>query len=521
MEKRTGKIPWYILVIIAGGAVIRLAHLFFVPFNTPFHLGGLFYEFSVQIIQNHFSMPQTIPYYSLGGLPFAYPPLSFYLQAIVIKLFSPTLFVSVNLLPPLIAVLSLPAFYWMIKGITNDQGLKTAALFAFALMPSAFVNQVEAAGLPEACGTLVLLFYLGWLYRFEKNPRPVPALWAGLFLGLCVLSSPGSAYGAAVISILFFIKILWQDVKRGSYKPSAWMLLIGLVGLLVSAPYWLTIFRHHEFSGLTTAFLTQQDASAFLNQVRYMITFKPADMLTFVGDEGLYGFLFDWLIFAGLIWAVLNKQIFQVLIFFILWMIPREGGWLVAIPAAGLAAMGMVQFLWPLLRKVFPVKGSNDHLPLAPGVLVMILGLLVLFGDVLTLRSLITQPELKISSTVINSLQGDRSMIPADARVIIVGNAALREWAPPLLEREVLNCEFGLEWKPAELNLVYQINEALSANDLAAAISTMHTISGDSHFWLVGNTDQVAQLIANAGESLEIFVQDQNPDLVYAVVNLK
>jgi hypothetical protein len=84
-----------------------------------------------------------------------------------------------------------------------------------------------------------------------------------------------------------------------------------------------------------------------------------------------------------------------------------------------------------------------------------------------------------------------------------------------------LNCEFGLEWKPAALNLVYQINEALSANDLAAAISTMHTISGDSHFWLVGNTDQVAQLIANAGESLEISVQDQNPDLVYAVVNLK
>jgi 4-amino-4-deoxy-L-arabinose transferase-like glycosyltransferase len=506
---------------MAGGAILRIVHLFSIPFNAPFHLGGLFYEFSRQIIQNHFAMPVTIPYYSLGGIPFAYPPLGFYLQAIVMKLFSPPLFVTVNLLPPLIAVFTLPAFYWMIKAQTDDNRLSAAALFAFALMPSAFVNQIEGAGLAEACGTLVLLFYLGWLFRFEKDPRPAPALWAGLFLGLCVLSSPGSAYGGVIISVLLFFKLLGQDLKRRSFKSSAWLLLTGLTGLLVSAPYWLTIIRHNEFGGFTTTFLTQQDASALLNQIRYMITFKPADMITFVGNEGIYGFLFDWLVLAGLIWAVLNKQAFQVVIFFAVWLIPREGCWLVAIPAAWLAASGIVHLVWPLFQKAFSTSGANNRPPLAPGLLVLILVLLIVAGAVNALHDLQNQPELQLSAAATEALRQEQQIIPADAHVLIAGNGALREWAPALLEREVLNCEFGLEWQPGELQQVYLINDALGSNNLSAAMAVVQGYSGDTRLWLIGDPDQVAKLAADAGSTLEISIQDQTPELVFAIIQTK
>lgn len=521
MRIRAAIAPWYILALMAGGAILRIAHLFYIPFDAPFHLGGLFYEFSHQIIRNHFTLPETIPYYSLGGIPFVYPPLGFYLQAIVMKLFAPPPFVTVNLLPPLIAAFTLPAFYWMIKVQTDDHRLRAAALFAFALMPSAFVNQIEGAGLAEACGTLVLLLYLGWLFRFEKHPHPVPALWAGLFLGLSVLSSPGSAYGGVIISVLFFFKLLWQDLKRHSFKSSAWLLLTGLTGLLVSSPYWLTIIRHHEFGGFTTTFLTQQDASSVLNQIRYMITFKPADMITFVSDEGIYGFLFDWLVFAGLIWAVLNKQVFQVAIFFAVWLIPREGCWLVAIPAAWLAASGIVHLVWPLLQKAFSTRGANNRPPLAPGVLALILVLLIVAGAMNTLHDLQNQPELQISAAATETLRQKHQRIPADAHVLIAGNGALREWAPALLEREVLNCEFGLEWQPDELKQVYLINEALDANDLAKAMAVVQGYSGDSRLWLIGDPDQVANLAADAGQTLEISIQDQTPELVFAIIQTK
>jgi len=521
MRMQTNKVSRYILALMAGGAILRLAHLFSIRFDAPFHLGGLFYEFSRQIIQNHFAMPETIPYYSLGGIPFAYPPLSFYLQAIVMKLFSPPPFVTVNLLPPLIAVCTLPAFYWMIKAQTDDDRIRTAALFAFALMPSAFVNQIEGAGLAEAVGTVVLLLYLGWLFRFEKDPRPAPALWAGLFLGLSVLSSPGSAYGGVIISVLFFLKFLLQDLKSRSFKSSAWLLLTGLAGMLVSAPYWLTIVRHHEFGGFTTAFLSEQNTTALLNQIRYMITFKPADMITFVGNEGIYGFLFDWLVFAGLIWAVLNKQVFQVVIFFSVWLVPRVGSWVVAIPAAGLAALGIVHLVWPLLQKAFSIRGANNRPPLAPGILALILVLLSVAGAVNTVVDLQNQPELVISAAATQTLQQERQMIPANAHVLIAGNGALREWAPALLEREVLNCEFGLEWQPDELKTVNLINAALYANDLATAMTIVRDYSGDTRLWLIGDPDHIAKLTAHASSSLELSIQDQTPDLVFAIVTTK
>jgi len=77
---------------IALGILIRLSHLAQVPAGAPFRLGGLFYEFSRQIIASGYALPKTIPFYSLNGIPFAYPPLGFYVQALIVDLFSPRVF---------------------------------------------------------------------------------------------------------------------------------------------------------------------------------------------------------------------------------------------------------------------------------------------------------------------------------------------------------------------------------------------------------------------------------------------
>ena len=515
------KISWYILVILTLGILLRILHLFFISFDAPFHLGGLYYEFSRQILLNHFALPLNIPYYSPGGIPFAYPPLAFYLQAIIIKLFSPSIFMTVDLLPPLLAALSVPVFYWMIKQFTGDQNLQAAALFAFAIMPSAFVNQIEGAGLAEACGTLALLAYLGLLLRFEKDSRLSTTLWAGIMLGLCILSSPGSAYGAVIISIVYFLKELGQNLKKRSYKSSAYLLLAGLTSLVVSAPYWLTIILHHDLSIFMNAFLSQHGNGAIFYQIRYMITFKPADMITFVSDEGIYGFIFDWLVFAGLIWAMLNKRIYYVVIFFTLWLVPRLGSWLVAIPGALLAGYGIVYLVWPLFQKAFSTRKVNERPPLAPGILLLILTMAIIASPLLAIHDMLNQGELKFTPIEAVTLTHEQAAIPADAHVLIAGNGALREWAPALLEREVVNCEFGLEWKPDELQTVYLINDALDANDLAKVMEIIHTYTGDTVVWLVGNPIQVAKLTAVAHPSLDISIQDQTPELVFAIIRTK
>jgi hypothetical protein len=518
---RPPKIPWYILVILALGILMRILHLFFISFDAPFHLGGLYYEFSHQIILNHFALPSNIPYYSPGGIPFAYPPLSFYLQAVVIKLFSPPLFVTVDLLPPLLAALSVPVFYWMIVQLIEDHQIQAASLLAFALMPSAFVNQIEGAGLAEACGTLTLLGFLGLLFRFEKAPRLSTSLLAGVMLGLCLLSSPGSAYGAVILSVLYFLKELWKNLKKRSYGSTALLFLTGLTGLIVSTPYWLTIILHHDLGIFMNAFLSQHAGGAIINQIRYMITFKPADMILFVSDEGTYGFLFDWLILAGLIWAMLNKKVYYVVIFFTLWLVPRLGSWLVAIPGALLAGFGLVYLVWPLFQKTFSSQKVNERPPLAPGVFLLILVMLLIASPLLAVHDMLNRVEVKFTPVEAVTLYQEQAAIPENAHVLIAGNGALREWAPALLEREVLNCQFGLEWKPADLEKVYLINEALDGDDLAKAMAIIHAYTGDTMVWLVGDPSQVAKLVAVAIPSLEITIQKQTPDLVFAIIQTK
>lgn len=515
------KIPWYILVILALGILVRTLHLFFISFDAPFHLGGLYYEFSRQIILNHFALPSNIPYYSPGGIPFVYPPLSFYLQAVVIKLFSPPLFVTVDLLPPLLAALSVPVFYWMIVQLTEDHQIQAASLFAFALMPSAFVNQIEGAGLAEACGTLTLLAFLGLLFRAGKAPRLSTTILAGVMLGLCILSSPGSAYGAVIISVLFFLIALGKNLKKRSSGSTALLLLTGLTGLVVSAPYWLTIILHHDLGIFMNAFLSQHADGAIINQIRYMITFKPADMILFVSDEGTYGFLFDWLILAGLIWAMLNNRFYYVVIFFTLWLVPRLGSWLVAIPGALLAGFGIVYLVWPLFQNAFSSHKVNERPPLAPGVLLLILAMVLIASPLLAVHDMLNRVELKFTPVEAVTLYQEQAAIPENAHVLIAGNGALREWAPALLEREVLNCQFGLEWKPADLKIVYLINDALDGNDLAKAMTIIHAYTGDTIVWLVGDPNQVAKLAAGAIPSLEVSIQKQTPDLVFAIIQTK
>ena len=112
-------------------------------------------------------------------------------------------------------------------------------------------------------------------------------------------------------------------------------------------------------------------------------------------------------------------------------------------------------------------------------------------------------------------------MIASDSHVLIAGNAALREWAPALLERDVLNCEFGLEWQPDELRFVYLINDALNEDDLTTAMQIVQGYSGDTQVWLIGDPDQVAKLLAEAGPAFDISIKNWTQDLVSAIIQKK
>ena len=82
-----------------------------------------------------------------------------------------------------------------------------------------------------------------------------------------------------------------------------------------------------------------------------------------------------------------------------------------------------------------------------------------------------------LKAAQVDELRRAREIIPSSAQVIVLGNGGLREWAPYLLQREVLNTEFGLEWQPAEYRQIISANKALDEaenwQNVAEAVRTL------------------------------------------------
>jgi hypothetical protein len=430
---------------------LRLAHLFRVPSNAPFRLGGLFYEFSQQIIANGYALPKTIPFYSAGGIPFAYPPLGFYFQALIADLFSPPRFWTVNWLPPLVAALAVPSFYFLLRKLTDDQNLILGALLAYTMMPAAFVNQIEAAGLAEAFGTLTLIWYAYFLLGVEKG-KWQQVLWAGLLLAAAVASSPGSAVGAVVFSLLFFGKML----LKGS-KPILRFVLVGAVGFIASAPYWLTVIRNHSIGIFLTPMSGQFDHA---QNGSFLATFFQS-FFEFNYAGGDYALLWNALILAGLLWYLFQKERFLVSLFFAFALIPRESVWLTALVTPLFAGAGLAKIAIPLMRKGFQqISKRSTRLVFFAGIALITISVSAV-NTLVAIEKLVNDEDWKISAAQIAELDQLREEIPGEAQIIVISNEAVIEWAPQILQREVINVKYGLEWEPNEFIEVLALNEAL------------------------------------------------------------
>ena len=211
-----------VVCIILLGAAIRLAHLAFVDITLPFRSGGLFAEFSQQILAHNYLLPSRIPFYTDGGIPFAYPPLPFYVEAACLDIFSLPEFIVANLLPPFIAVLTLPSFYFLTQALGLSGRTRLAALVAFATMPAAFVEQIESAGLGEAFGSLALIWLaisLAWAHKRDTvaNYGLVGLVWA-----ICVVASPATAYASVPTILIFAIVQLARAGGAASAPLLSW-----------------------------------------------------------------------------------------------------------------------------------------------------------------------------------------------------------------------------------------------------------------------------------------------------------
>ena len=126
----------------------------------------------------------------------------------------------------------------------------------------------------------------------------------------------------------------------------------------------------------------------------------------------------------------------------------------------------------------------------------------------------------KLKAAQIETLSEAREIIPASESVIVWGNGGLREWSPYLLQREVLNTEFGLEWQPEEYHQIISANQELDAaenwQDVAQAV---RSLSDQKQVYIVLDPGQLPEGFEMT-EARPFLVKIKTPQLQIGILEL-
>lgn len=503
--------PLSIVVVLVAGIIFRIIHLFLIPKGIPFDLGGLYYEFARQIEQANFHFPVTIPFYTDGGLPFAYPPLVFFIEAVILRFFHPDKFLLVNTLPSVFLVISLFTFYFLTKALyPENRSVHVFSLLAFIVLPNTYQGSIQASGVVEAFSSIfvILFMFLTVRLKFEK-------FWNFILIGsvggLCVWSSPGSAYATVYLFVAFALYHFRRQKNYWIYLRN--LLIAGITSVLVASPYFLTVIHNHSIYIFTQSFLGQHGADVFKTQLMYTLSLKYLTNIDILWVFGL----------VGLITLIRTRNWIIPFWFISLSLIPRESVWLVGAAGAlliGYAANLLFIFILdglksPEGRKKF----SSWALALFCLLFLVIKGNLI-FDDY---YSFYKSVENSLPTTGnINTLEWMNQNLPKDAKVaVVVSNNGIIEWAPPITKRTILNVPYGTEFDISKRATISRFNKKVTDCEdlLCISKSVNDSFSIESFHLLI--SDQFLDGVTIASDKLDVQLIYKNEDLNLFKVNIQ
>ncbi len=421
---------------IAFGAVIRLAPTMLA--GVPINDGGMFLTMIDELRANALALPAQTAYNFLH-IPFAYPPLSLDVGAVLSALGVPTIEV-VRWVPALVSTLSIVAFYWMASQMLPTRGGAAVAALVYSLMPRAFSWYVMGGGLSRAFGAFFLLLVCGSAWRlFSRSDWKWVLLTAALGAG-AVLSHPETAVHAAAACVVIW---LFKGRSRRSLLD-ALMVAAGVVAF--TSPWWLTVLLRNGWQPFYSALQTGGHGGLFwLPIVTLNFAQEPlATLLTVLGIVGLFAQAArrEWFLPAWTIAPFIVE--------------PRSAPAIAVLPLAMLAACGLTELVLPALARLqcgteFSIQDWMVCLSRSSAARIF-LGVTILyaffaaFAFDLSLAGVVTMPKGRAA------MEWIRGNTPAGARFVLFTGwndpfgDPTAEWFPVLAGRHSINTIQGQEW---------------------------------------------------------------------------
>jgi len=436
-------IAFGVILAIELGSLVRLLPIALHDF--PLNDGGLFYRMTQDLAANGFRLP-LMTSYNGGGIPFAYPPLGFYLAASLQLATNAPLLELVRWLPGLFSILTIPAFYLLARRILSSGELATIAALTFALIPRSHEWLVMGGGLARSPGMLFSILSLIQADRLLERPTWKNASLLGLLVALVTVSHLEMAWFT-----LFSLALFW--IFRGrTWKSLGGVGMALAVAAALSSFWWLPVIATHGVTPLLQAALTGQrpwsSSAAILMEFtgeRYLGVFVALNLLGVLLCLAQRDFLLPaWLISTNL-------------------LDPRAAGTHASAPVAMLAALALVLVvLPPLIPQAGHAKATQGNpsipIPSLPAstrrTRNLVVAALAFYGlcAALLAPALPSSPIAVLRPGEVDVMQWIGDNLPTSGEFVVVsgrtrwGSDPLSEWFPALADRVSLATPQGKEW---------------------------------------------------------------------------
>ncbi|HEX7076786.1 MAG TPA: glycosyltransferase family 39 protein, partial [Hyphomicrobiaceae bacterium] len=408
---RRAEIALLLVPALTLGAIARFVPIANVSF--PLNDGGLFYVMSQDLVRLGFALPDVTSYNN-AGIPFAYPPLALYALGIL----SAAGLDAIQLLrwiPFVVSVMTIPLVYLVAKELLGSWRIAGVAALAFALIPRSYEWTITGGGLTRGLGMAMALLAIWQGLRLIRTPNPMHVALTGLFGGLTVLTHPEASL-FVVITLGTFVAAFGRTIRTAMA-----MVIAGIIGGLVSAPWWLSILLLHG-PGLLVGAADSRTAQ-LPNALR---NFLFGD---FTGASALDIFL--GIGFVGLLVQVgRGRYVLPVWLLGLVIFIVAAGFTFAAVPWAMLTAIAVMEVVLPSAGRLFP---AHVHAR------AIVTGGLLGAGMLATLATgySTATPIHGLSPEQRSAMQWINESLPPDARFVVVTGVdwpkdATSEWFPAL-----------------------------------------------------------------------------------------
>ena len=426
------KVKWQWLVpslLLAATLTVR----YFQLVQSPVHLGGLFGVASEEVLAHGGSLPSRLPHYTAGGIPFAYPPLSFYVAAGLMVLFNISYESLAIWLPGIYAVVTPVPLFFLARELTGSDRIAGVACVIFIASSVVQTSVFSGATIVYTTALLAAVTGVYSALRYFKDHSKV-AFGIALSGWIIVLASHPTKSAWVALSYIFLWA--WYDRSlKGLYSGA----VIAAIGFIITAPWWGTVIARHGPEVFLQASMTHGGLFPLKFEFTYWDQMLSSYWLQMAGILGVFVLVITRR--AGVIvWYIFTVAAIPIVGFSSLISVIAGTGIVygaIALTSVSVYLYGKVCEIYQCSRQITVRRNTVTT------VIILLLMVVVAIGASANIEKTTANQPIETSDKV--GMQWVSEHTPPESRFILAGSQEY-DWFPLYANRTVVANPFGAEW---------------------------------------------------------------------------